>query len=317
MVLAQSDLLLNQSQEARHYTMFFACGAYAFYMTTLNNKITSRKHILIFLAHTCLCQVHYTGIIFSGLIGASYLMTCKNKSILNKIPKSIIFAWIISLPIYFYFIHSQNSILNNWHKPKDFENLLDSYNNSILYISFFIPVILIFIMDKEKKIGSREVKESFSQNQIAIVCSILWSLTPILFWGLAHLTSLNLFVDRYLIPKEIGIIFLMAWFLQIISQDKLPLKSTILITTCTTLFSIICILINTKRIAFGLRKETNYHHSLILDKNILYGQHRIVLNDDPTYFPNEYLNREKFAFEIKDKKTKQIYKTFSKKINIR
>ena len=36
LVASQSNLLLSQAQEARHYAMFFACGAWVLYMQSLN-----------------------------------------------------------------------------------------------------------------------------------------------------------------------------------------------------------------------------------------------------------------------------------------
>ena len=64
LVASQSNLLLSQAQEARHYAMFFACGAWVLYMLSFYEGATKKTLWITFLAHFCLCQIHYFGIIF-------------------------------------------------------------------------------------------------------------------------------------------------------------------------------------------------------------------------------------------------------------
>ena len=86
LVASQSNLLLSQAQEARHYAMFFAFGAWVLYMQSFND-VSQRKYCgITFLSHFCLCQVHYIGIIFSFLSGFAYFLTSKNTGLLKRIP---------------------------------------------------------------------------------------------------------------------------------------------------------------------------------------------------------------------------------------
>ena len=104
LVLSQSDLLLSQAQEARHYSMFFACAAWVMLMQSNKKEHSKKQLFLTLLAHLCLCQIHYLGIIFSGLAGLSYLIINRNKKLLYKIPISILLAWLTTIPIYLFLL---------------------------------------------------------------------------------------------------------------------------------------------------------------------------------------------------------------------
>ena len=62
LVASQSDLLISQAQEARHYAMFFTCGAFVLYTQSLKDDTVKKHKSLIFLAHFSLC--HYPLIYF-------------------------------------------------------------------------------------------------------------------------------------------------------------------------------------------------------------------------------------------------------------
>jgi hypothetical protein len=131
------------------------------------------------------------------------------------------------------------------------------------------------------------------------------------------LTSSNLFVDRYFIPKESALIFLVAYGLSFIYQ-KLPQQKFKSIHVSSTFgLSLVLILISTKRAAFGLNKDTNYHHSLIIKESYPNSKQPIILGGDPKYFPNAYLGKNEFVFELKNSEFKEIYSKFSKKIQIK
>jgi len=86
LVASQSNLLLSQAQEARHYAMFFACGSWVLYSQSLDAVSAPKNKWLTFLSHFCLCQVHYLGIIFSGLVILSWIISNKDKSKIQKNP---------------------------------------------------------------------------------------------------------------------------------------------------------------------------------------------------------------------------------------
>ena len=133
LVTSQSNVLFSQAQEARHYGMFFVCGAWVLCMQNLDNDADKKNKWLTFLAHFCLCQVHYLGIIFSGLVGLSLLISKKEKSIFKRIPPPIFVVWIFTLPIYLLLLSQQSSHLGNWPKPNELSDLFSLYNDSFLF----------------------------------------------------------------------------------------------------------------------------------------------------------------------------------------
>lgn len=314
LVASQSNLLLSQAQEARHYAMFFACGAWVLYMQCLNENGSNKNKWLTFLAHFCLCQVHYLGIIFSGLVGLSYLISNKEKPTIQRITFPISTVWIFTLTIYPLLLSKQSSHLGNWPKPNELSDLLSSYNDSILILSIMIPLISFMLMNKSKKNDVAKIFEENRYSRPMIITSILWFSVPFIFWTLSRLTSLNLFVDRYFIPKEVAIIFLIAWGFNLVILKFPNFKFKRIPIFVTLGVSIILVLISTKRAAFGLNKDTNYHHSLIIDISYPKSEQPIILESDPEYFPNGYLDRNKYRFKIRDENTRVIYQSFSSKI---
>ena len=116
-VASQSNLLLSQGQEARHYAMFFAFGAWVLYMQSLDDVSAPKNKWFTFIAHFCLCQVHYFGIIFSFLSGVAYFFTSKNKGLWKRIPMPITLCWLVSIVSYLFYLTRQKSVLNTWPKP--------------------------------------------------------------------------------------------------------------------------------------------------------------------------------------------------------
>jgi len=133
---------------------------------------------------------------------------------------------------------------------------------------------------------------------------------------MSRITPLNLFVDRYFIPKEAALIFLVGFGLSFIFQKLTQQKFKSIFVLGTFGLSLVLILISTKRAAFGLNKETNYHHSLIIKESYPNSEQPIILEGDPKYFPNAYLGKYKFIFDLKNSEFKETYSKFSKKINI-
>jgi hypothetical protein len=314
LVASQSNLLLSQAQEARHYAMFFACGAWVFYLQSFRDFTVKKYNWLTFLSHFCLCQVHYLGIIFSGLAGLTYLISNKEKSIIKKIPFPVISSWIFSIPVYLLLLSQQSSHLGSWPKPNGLSNLISSYNDSILFLTIIIPCLAFIISSNSKRNTVTLPKEETIWLTPVIITSFLWILVPLLFWIISHITPLNLFVDRYFIPKESVLIFLVGFGLSFIYQN-LPDQKTKRITILGTLgFSLGFLLVSTKRGAFGLNKDTNYHHSLIIEETYPESEQPIIIEGDPKYFPNAYLNRNEYFFKVEERKIRQIYERFSGRI---
>jgi hypothetical protein len=316
LVASQSNLLLSQAQEARHYAMFFASGAWVLLMQSIKKEYSKKHLLLTFLAHLCLCQIHYLGIIFSGLAGLSHLITNGSKKILYRMPKSILVAWLVSLPIYTLLLCKQSSHLGNWPKPNGLTNLLATYNDSLSFISVIVPMVgfLMILTPKDKDQAS--TKDTTTNNATLIITSVHWLLAPTLFWLMSHTSELNLFVDRYFIPKEVAVILLTTWLLHIIIIRIQKPSSTNILKYSTACICIAFILVTTKRASFGLRKETNYHHSLIIEELYPKSEKPIIIEGDPKYYPNAYLGKNKYTFLIKDKELANCYRKFSSKINI-
>jgi len=316
LVLSQSSLLLSQAQEARHYAMFFACGAWVLYMQILNDGAVKKYNWLTFLAHTCLCQVHYLGIIFSFLSGISYFLTSKNKGMWQRIPMPIALCWFASIASYLFYLTRQKSVLNTWPKPNELSDLLASYNDSLLIITIIIPCIALLLIKKSKRETEIPAKKETGCSPAIMITSVLWVSVPFIFWLISHISQLNLFVDRYFIPKEVAVIVLVAYGFSFIFQ-KSPIQKLENVPMFGTLgLSLVIILISTKRAAFGLNKDTNYHHSLLIDKSSNKTKQPIILEGDHRYFPNAYLGDGEVVFDLKNSEFKEIYSKFSKKIQL-
>lgn len=314
LVLSQSHLLYSQAQEARHYAMFFACGAWVLYMQSADDDTAIKNKWLTFFSHFCLCQVHYLGIIFSLLSGVAYFLTSNNKELWKKIPISITLCWLFSIVSYLYYLTIQKSVLNTWPKPNELSDLLDSYNDSLLLLTILVPLFLIIITNKTDGCTKARSIEEIHYSRPMAITSLFWLSVPFLFWTLSHLSSLNLFVDRYFIPKESALIFLVAYGFSFILQ-KLKQQNLKNIPFLGSFgLSLILILVTSKRIAFGLNKDTNYHHSLIIEETYPPSEQPIIFEGDPKYFPNAYLGKNECLFSIKKESLVELYQNFSSKI---
>ena len=316
LVASQSSLLLSQAQEARHYAMFFACGAWVLYVQSLDDGTAKKNKCLTFFSHFCLCQVHYLGIIFSGMVGLSYLISNKDKPTIHRIPFPVFIAWIFSIPVYLLLLSKQSSHLGNWPKPNGLSNLISSYNDSILFLTIIIPCLALTISSNSKASTETLQNEETGCSRPIMITSFLWILVPLLFWIISHITPLNLFVDRYFIPKEVAIIFLVGFGLSFIFQ-KLPQQKSESFPLLSMLgLSLVLILIGTKRAVFGLNKDINYHHSLIIKESYPPTKQPIIIEGDPKYFPNAYLGNNQYLFAIKNDTLGKLYNKFSCKIEI-
>jgi len=316
LVASQSNLLLSQAQEARHYAMFFVCGAWVLYIQSLNDLTVKKYKWFTFLGHFCLCQVHYIGIIFSFLSGLAYFFTYKNKGMWKRVPISITLCWLVSIVSYLFYLTEQKSVLNTWPKPNELSDLLASYNDSLLIITIIIPCLAFIISTNFKGDTNTLKKEETDCSRPIVITSFLWLSAPLIFWIISHLAPLNLFVDRYFIPKEASIIFLVACGISFIFQRLTQQKFKSILIFSTFVLSLVLILISTKRVAFGLNKDTNYHHSLIINVPHPKSEQPIILEGDPKYFPNAYLGKNNYLFAIKEESMTNIYTSFSSKIQI-
>ncbi len=219
-----------------------------------------------------------------------------------------------SIVTYIFYFTNQRSVLNTWPKPNELSDLLASYNDSLLILTILIPIFTFISKNKSNRdTKTRSIEEIYCLRPI-IITSLLWFSIPLIFWTLSHLTSLNLFADRYFIPKEAAIIFLVAYCFYFILQKLAPQNLKNIPLLSTLVLSVILILISTKRAAFGFNKDTNYHHSLIIEKSYPRSEQPIILQGDPKYFPNAYLGKNEYLFTMENKSLIEVYRKFSSKI---
>ena len=315
LVASQSNLLLSQAQEARHYAMFFACGAWVLYIQSLDDVSAQKNNWLTFIAHFCLCQVHYLGIVFSLLSGISNFFTSTHIGWWKRIQMPIALCWLVSIVSYLFYLSRQESVLNTWPKPNEISDLIAGYNDSLIIIAIIIPILALLLTNNPKKETEKSSIKKNNYSTAIMITSLLWFSLPFIFWVLSNLTPLNLFVDRYFIPKEAALIFLITYVFKFILQE-LPMKKSENIHILGTLgFSVFLILIGTKRVAFGLNKNTNYHHSLIIEETYPKSEQPINLKGDPKYFPNAYLAKNKYVMIISGDLI-NLYQVFNKNLRL-
>ena len=245
LIASHSSLLLMQAQEARHYAMFFASGAWVLYIQSFNDIALKKYKLITFLAHLCLCQVHYLGIVFSLLIGAGCYFSSSEKIRLKKY-NPLFLCWVISFASNCFYLFKQKSILNTWPKPNGISDLLLCYNDSILILSVLIPILIFILIYKSSTDAlTYSIEETYNSKSIMIT-SFLWLSVPFLFWSLSHLSSLNLFVDRYFIPKESALIYLVAYGFSLIFKKLPKIESMSIPILGTFAFSVVLVLVSSK-----------------------------------------------------------------------
>ena len=320
LVASQSNLLLSQAQEARHYAMFFAFGAWVLYIQSLNDIALNKYKWLTFLSHFCLCQVHYLGIIFSVLVGTVHFLKSKNPISRKRIPISIALSCVISFITYLFYLKGQKSVLNTWPKPNGISNLISSYNDSLLILTIVIPV-LAFILTKKSRGNTKpsSIKEAHFLRPI-IISSLLWLSVPLIFWIISHLTSLNLFVDRYFIPKEAALIIITAFLINLlINKMKSTLKirkNALLPIGGTLILALVIFSIVIKRSLFAIKPERNFYHWLLVKDKISKSNLPLVFVGDPVFFPNAYQLPQNSFFLFNESNLNEVYKKFSNKIHV-
>ena len=317
LVLCNSVLLLSNSLEARHYTMFFACASWVLH-DFARQKDSNFGGISTFLVHLSLCLVHYFGIIFSALIGLVLLLENKKVPFWKRLPTTLVACWITTIPCHLLLLSNQTSHLNTWPKINTFEALLESYDGLGTLLFLLIPIVLCLIFSGFNNSGS--IRWSKSLKPMFLV-SLLWMLTPFFAWLLSHVSEINLFKERYFIPKEAGLMLLISFGSQAIFQFlSFPKKSNIrrsLLVSIPICFVCIGLLgINYKRTKFSLIPKQNYHHWLLANGDLVNRDIPLVFSGDPVFFPNSYLHPNQSFFLINDDQMYSVYSRFSSKIKL-
>jgi hypothetical protein len=311
-VLLQSTLLLEQSMEARAYGLFFFCGSAVLYAgQMISTKKCSRTiWMWVFLAHLALCLTHYLGIIFSGLAALSRYPTMGKRPIKKAITSPEFASWVIILPVYGFLLSKQSDHLAAWPRPNGLNELLISYLDSVNPLFFVVPVFFTLLMttNSHKQKGYFKPKD----NKFLLYCSILWVSLPTFMWLLSHATSLNLFKDRYFIPKEAAWMVLVSLLLSRVTFLRSKSRKTLLPVGATMVLGLVILIISTRRQLFALNPSHNYYHSLIVDESIHNSPLPKVYAGDHLYFPNQNPSTNENSFLWIDSNAMQrTYKAFS------
>jgi len=317
-VLLQSSLLLGQSMEARSYGLFFFCGAAALYtgQSLTIDKGTRSIWVWAFIAHLALCLTHYLGIVFSGLAAISrYLAIGPNRNQTVRTSPEIA-SWLVCLPVYIFLINKQSSHLNTWSKANGLQDLLASYLDSINPLFFSIPIILALFLNPTSKKEKNPIGFEDNNNKFILFSSIFWISIPTLIWLLSHVTPLNLFKDRYFIPKEAGWMVLTALVIARFPFFRSNSRKTLFPVGVCVLLGVGMLTLSTQRHLFAWHPSRNYYHWLIADDKIFQENIPIVFSGDPAFFPNTYLFSGQSYFLIDQKEQNLLYKKFSKEIRV-
>ena len=138
---------------------------------------------------------------FLFLTGLAYFLTSKNSGFRkNSLINYAVLACFY--PFLRFYLTKQKSVLNTWPKPNELSDLLASYNDSLLILTIIIPLLLFIIKHKPNTDTKAYLIEETYNSKSIIITSVLWLSLPFIFWSLSHLSPLNLFVDRYFIPKD-------------------------------------------------------------------------------------------------------------------
>ncbi|MBH46309.1 MAG: hypothetical protein CMC93_06805 [Flavobacteriaceae bacterium] len=315
-VLLQSNLLLEQSMEARAYGLFFFCGSAVLYAGQLisTKKCSRNMWAWAFLAHLALSLTHYLGIIFSGLAALSRYPTMGKRRIKKGMTSPEFASWIVSLPVYGYLLIRQSDHLAAWPRPNGLHDLLASYLDSINPLFFTVPIIFALLPSP----SSRKQKGSIEHegNKFILYCSILWICIPTLIWLLSHTTPLNLFKERYFIPKEAGWMVLVALLISRVPFFRSNSRKTLLPVGACMLLGLGVLIVSTKRQLFALNPSRNYYHWIIADESIRNSSLPKVYAGDHLYFPNQNPKAKENSFLwINDNALLKTYSLFSHKIS--
>lgn len=315
-VLLQSNLLSEQAMEARHYGMFFACSAWIILLFPQNQQFNSSKDkTLYFLAHLALSLTHYLGIVFSVLTGIGRFWYQRKKGSTNPLPIPEFLSWLVVLPVYLLLLSLQSSHLGNWAKPNDLPSLLEISFDSFSPLTLIIPILISLFLTKS-------VNKPSTPNglPLLVVLAIIWFLMPLFLWIISNVSTLNLFKDRYFIPKEAAVMILVSYFfyriIPTIGLSKLSTRPILFTLGGTFLFCVCLTLLISKRKLYGFDPSLNYYSRLLSSERIINTNSPKIYSGDHLFFPNKYSNKSTtdIRLRVQNEKLVEVYKQFNPSI---
>ena len=322
LVLLQSNLLIEQALEARHYGMFFACSCMVLLFFPEDSKTESKKtKILYFFSLLALGLTHYIGIVFCLITGCTRLWFLRKKSVKLTQLLPEISSLVILTTTYLTLLSKQSSHLNTWQKDNSLEALLNVYLDSITPLTVLALALPALILMPAKKPEFSETEDEKGKNIVPIslvVISFIWVLVPFFFWILSHASELNLFQGRYFIPKETAIIVILCFCCKTLVKRFTPIKHKLpnAIVLMPVLASLMICALSTKRTMFGLSSSSNYHHRLITNRKIAQDPFPKFYLGDHVFFPNRYMNKSDSNDHliVTNKKLGDVYQNFDSTI---
>ena len=322
LVLLQSDILIEQAMEARHYGMFFAASCLILFLFPSKwESISSTRKTLYFVALLALGLTHYLGVVFCAIAGFARFWCLRKEGLKSALPLVEISCSAILAGSYLALLAKQSTHLNTWVKDNSIEALLSQYLGSaapLSVLAIFIPMLIFLPHSSSQSLKQPDIKNKSLAPLLTV--SALWLLVPFFFWVLSHISSLNLFQERYFIPKEAAFMILVSFGIHKLMRrfgELKPLPARILLLApCLVSFGIFAL--NAKRIHFSHHPSLNYHHSLLIkkDQKKIMGDEPIIHQGDHLFFPNLYTDQNnQHILLINIPELKSTYAQFSSKIN--
>jgi hypothetical protein len=138
---------------------------------------------------------------------------------------------------------------------------------------------------------------------------------------ISHISEVNLFKERYFIPKEVGLVGLVGFachkaFESLRFQSYKSFAGQSFTLFSTSILCLFFLFLHLKRSVFALDPNRNYYSWLLYDDQFSAEDPPMVFCGDPVFFPNAYKHSEKAYFLVDDERLNSIYSQFSAKIKV-
>lgn len=200
--------IVYQNSQARFYGLFIATcalGLMQFDLLCRQKYKYSHKELLVnVLVHIAIIYTHFYGFIYSGATLLALIISDTYFSIFRpKVYLSFILAWLTFIPWLPAFV--RQSALGTWMAKPSFRNLLESFNDWTP--SFFLPTLLVvlclILLIKPKGIYNFSKTKQEDIEIPLLILAFSW-LSVSVFTYLVSIIIQPIFLQRYLIPSQIG-----------------------------------------------------------------------------------------------------------------
>lgn len=219
-----SDIVLWQIMQARFYGLLLAGVAAASYASVLtSNTLTTRRLLLTFGCHTLLAGTHPLGVLYSGVIIISMVLSdLLSHEFRPRLYIVAISGWWILLPSV-YAIENTAAVgkPHFWTTRPELADLGNAYSGWSLATAVVLAVLagafvslLCFRRIPKIKLSGAAI----GHRPLLLLGAGLLSVP--LFVFLISQRGTSLFVDRYLVPVTVGLCFLICQLLSWVLPDR-------------------------------------------------------------------------------------------------